>query len=141
MHQDVKYSGGCMQEPNLKHRTKDFALQVIRLVRSIHASQEGRILGNQLLRAGTSVGANYRSACRARSTSEFISRLSIANEEADESLYWMELLAETDLVNADDLKKLMSEADQLVAILTSSILTSKRRKISAVNSAFKLHNS
>ncbi len=77
---------------DLKKRTKAFALRVIALVESLPRSRTANVIGNQLLRSGTSVGANYRSACRGRSTAEFISKMGIVEEEADESLFWMELL-------------------------------------------------
>lgn len=89
-----------MTKDDMKKRTKQFALRVIKLVNSLLKNQEGKVLGNQLLRSGTSVGANYRSACRARSTADFISKINIAEEEADESLYWMELITESNLMEA-----------------------------------------
>ena len=81
-----------MDEDELKRRTKRFALRVIKLVAALPKTVEGRTIGNQLVRAGTSVGANYRAACRARSKAEFIARLGVVEEEADESEYWMELI-------------------------------------------------
>ena len=85
------------------------------------------MLGRQLLRSATSVGANYRAACRAKSTADFISKMGTVEEEADESLYWMELLVEARIVRLDTLESLMKEADELVAITVASIKTAKRR--------------
>jgi four helix bundle protein len=110
---------------NLKARTKDFALRVVRLVRALPPSREGDVIGRQLLRAGTSVGANYRSACRACSTPEFVSRMAVVEEEADEAAYWMELLAETGIMEESRLSKLLDEAHQLVAIMVASIKTAR----------------
>ncbi|MBI1804725.1 MAG: four helix bundle protein [Ignavibacteriae bacterium] len=114
-----------MQEIDLKKRTKEFALRVIVLANALPKSQTARVLGNQLLRAGTSVGANYRSACRARSIADFISKLGIVVEEADESSYWMELIAESGLMKQGRINQLLQEANELTAIFTSSILTAK----------------
>jgi four helix bundle protein len=86
------------------------------------------ILGRQLLRSGTSVGANYRSACRARSTADFISKIGVVEEEADETIYWMELLIEAGLVRKDDLISLLDEANQILAITISSIKTARKSK-------------
>src|SRR5436189_4097965 len=105
-----------MTESEMKQRTKAFALRVIKLAGTLSNDFVGRRLGDQLLRAGTSVAANYRAACRARSKPEFASKLGIAEEEADESALWMELLAEGGLVPARRLEKLLDEANQLTAI-------------------------
>lgn len=111
----------------LKRRTKRFALQIIALVDSLPRSLAAEIIGRQLLRSGTSVGSNYRAACRARSRSEFTSRLAVAEEEADETLYWLELLAESGLVRAERLRELLKEADELTAIFTASRKTAGRK--------------
>src|ERR1035441_2186514 len=110
-----------MSNENLKQRTKQFALRIIKLVESLPHDRTCDVLGKQLLRAGTSVGANYRAACRARSAADFISKMGIVEEEADEAIYWMELLVEAGLVKAAKLKLLMQEADELVAIAVASI--------------------
>ena len=102
-------------------------LRVIRLVESLPRGQTAVVLGRQLLRSATSVGANYRAACRAKSTADFISKMGTVEEEADESLYWMELLVEARIVRLDTLESLMKEADELVAITVASIKTAKRR--------------
>ena len=114
-----------MNENDLKKRTKQFGLRVIRLVESLPSSQTARVIGNQLLRSGLSVGANYRAACRGRSKADFISKAGISLEEADESLYWMEMLQEAGVVPVEKMKDLMKETDELVAIFTSSIKTAK----------------
>ena len=109
----------------MKKRTKAFALRTIKLVNSISKDFVGRRIGDQLLRAGTSVAANYRSACRARSKPDFINKLSIAEEEADESALWMELLIEGGVVAERRLTKLLTEANELTAILVASRKTSR----------------
>jgi four helix bundle protein len=114
-----------MNESDLKKRTKQFGLRVIRLVESLPSTQTARTIGNQLLRSGMSVGANYRAACRGRSKADFIAKAGISLEEADECLYWMEMLQEAGIIPADKLKDLMKEADELVAIFTASIKTAR----------------
>ncbi|MFA5834036.1 MAG: four helix bundle protein [Bacteroidota bacterium] len=114
-----------MTEEQSKNRTKQFALRVIKLSSSLPRSREGEVLGRQILRSGTSVEANYRSACRARSTPDFISKLGIVLEEAGETLYWLEIITESNLVPAKRLSSLMREADELVAIFVASVVTSK----------------
>jgi four helix bundle protein len=114
-----------MNEAELKTRTKKFGLRVIRLVESLPSTQTARTIGNQLLRSGMSVGANYRAACRGRSKADFIAKAGISLEEADECLYWMEMLQEAGIIPADKLKDLMKEADELVAIFTASIKTAR----------------
>lgn len=116
-----------MNKEEMKRRTKQFALRVIRLVESLPRGQTAVVIGRQLLRSGTSVGANYRAACRAKSTADFISKMGTVEEEADESLYWMELLIETGMVKPEPLESLMKEADELLAITVASINTAKRR--------------
>jgi four helix bundle protein len=116
-----------MNQDDFKQRTKDYALRIIRLVESLPADRISRILGNQLLRAGTSVGANYRSSARARSRAEFIAKLGIVEEECDESIYWMELLVDAGKVRADRLAGLMQEGNEIVAITVASIKTARLR--------------
>ncbi len=112
----------------MKRRTKRFALRVMNLVEGLPATNAGRVIGRQLLRSATSVGANYRAACRAKSTADFIAKLAIVEEEADESMYWMELLIESGLVKEILLTDLLDECNQIVAIVVSSIKTSKQRR-------------
>ena len=114
-----------MNEEDLKRRTKQFGLRVIRLAESLPSTSTARTIGNQLLRLGMSVGANYRAACRGKSKADFIAKTGISLEEADECLYWMELLQEADIVSAEKLKELMKEAGELVAIFTASIKTAR----------------
>jgi len=117
-----------MNSDELKKRTKAFALSVIRLVESLPRGRTVDVIGRQLLRSGTSVGANYRAACRAKSTADFISKMGTVEEEADESLYWMELLIEAEIVKLVQLEPLMKEADEILAITVSSIKTARRKK-------------
>jgi|GraSoiStandDraft_46_1057282.scaffolds.fasta_scaffold103995_2 four helix bundle protein len=115
-----------------KQRTKAFALRIIRLVRSVPNTQEGRVIGHQLLRSGTSIAANYRAACRARSRAEFLSKISTVVEEADETVFWLELLADAGVVASSRLRDLKSEAEELVAIFNASRVTARRNAQSAI---------
>ncbi len=114
-----------MNEEDLKRRTKQFGLRIIRLVESLSNTSTARTIGNQLLRSGISVGANYRAACRGKSKADFIAKAGISLEEADESLYWMELLQESGIIPGEKLVDLVKEADELVAIFTASIKTAR----------------
>lgn len=109
-----------MTESEMKQRTKTFALRVIKLASSLSKDFIGRRLGDQLLRLGTSVAANYRSACRARSRADFVSKLGIVEEEVDESALWMELLVESGIIPERRLASLLDEANQLTAIVVAS---------------------
>ena len=109
----------------LKERTKSFAVRIVNLFRSLPHSADAQTLGKQLLRSGTSVAANYRSVCRARSQAEFIAKIGIVVEEADETVFWLELLSETGVVRAERTKDLLAEANELVAIFGASLRTSK----------------
>ena len=117
-----------MTEKELKDRTKLFALRVIKLVNSLPNSAAGRAIGNQLIRSGTSVAANYRAACRGRSKAEFISKLGIVEEEADESCLWLELIIESDLMEEKLVATLLKEANELTAIFVSSRISAKQNK-------------
>lgn len=112
---------------DLKDRTKRFALDVIRFCAGLPQKQEFWIIGRQLIRSASSVGANYRSACRAKSTADFIAKLSIVEEEADESMYWMELLEELEMKQHKELRRLKGEADQLISIIVASKKTARRK--------------
>ncbi|HEX8092015.1 MAG TPA: four helix bundle protein [Blastocatellia bacterium] len=105
-----------MDEGEFKNRTKMLALRVIRLVENLPKMQTANIIGKQLLRCSTSVGANYRAACRGKSPADVIHKLAIVEEEADESLYWMELLIETAIIPEPRLASLMSETSEIVVI-------------------------
>jgi four helix bundle protein len=118
-----------MDEEDLKKRTKRFGLRIMKLVAALPNTPQGRTVGGQLVRAGTSVGANYRAACRARSRAEFTARLGVVEEEADESGYWLEMIIEGELMKARLVKPLLTEANELVAIMTSSRITIYRKQI------------
>jgi four helix bundle protein len=109
----------------IRDRTKKFAIRIVWLFRRCQRQQEAQIMGKQLLRCGTSVAANYRAACRARSTAEFVARIGIVAEEADESALWLELLAETETLNIEKLRDIMREAKELTAIFSASQKTAK----------------
>jgi four helix bundle protein len=115
-----------MKHQDLQTRTKQFALEIIRFCESLPKDETSRILSRQLIRSGTSVGANYRAACRAKSKPAFISKIGDVLEEADESGYWIELLAASGKVNASKAAPLLSEANELTAIFISSLNTAKR---------------
>jgi len=108
-------------------RTKEFALRIIRMYAVLPKNSIATVLGHQAFRSGTSVGAHYREANRARSTAEFISKLEVAIQELDETKYWLELIIEAALVRAAQLAPLQSDASELAAILTASVRTAKRR--------------
>lgn len=105
-----------------------FGLRVIRLVQSLSRNDVARILGKQLLRAGTSVGANYRAAVRGRSRADFVAKMGIVEEECDEALYWMEMLVESKLVKASVVEDLRDEGNQILSIVVASIRTARRHK-------------
>jgi four helix bundle protein len=117
-----------MEKEEFLKRTMNFGLRVIRLVESLPKKQVTIVLGNQLLRAGTSVGADYRAAVRGKSRADFIAKMGIVEEECDEALYWMEMLIESGSVKPDLLKDLMNEGNQIVAIVVTSIRTARRNK-------------
>jgi len=115
-----------MTKEELKNRTKQFALMIIKLVEYLPNTKAGYTIGNQIIRSGTSVAANYRAACRARSNADFISKITIVEEECDESLFWLELIAEANLIKKEKLMKLLREADELTAIFTASGKTARQ---------------
>jgi four helix bundle protein len=115
-----------MKDSEMKLRTKTFALRIVRLFRALPHSEEARIIGRQILRSGTSVGANYRAACRSRSRQEFIARLGVVLEEADETVFWLELLADCNIVARPKLDNLTREANELTSIFVSSLRTAKK---------------
>ena len=118
----------------MKKRTKDFALRIIKLVESLPQTKTVQVIGNQLLRSGTSVGANYRAACRAKSTADFINKLAIVEEEADESMFWIELLIDSGTTKEKLVTNLLDEADQILSIVVSSIKTSRFTNASFIKS-------
>jgi len=117
-----------MDKEELKCRTKEFAKAIILLCRLLPDNRDGRLIGNQLFRCGTSVAANYRAACRARSAADFISKMGIVLEEADESAFWLELISETNLLSSDKIKTQLNEANELIAIFVTSINTIKNNQ-------------
>ena len=116
------------QPEQLKARTKQFAIRIVRVFKGLPKSDEARIIGKQLLRAGTSVAANYRAVCRSRSKAEFISKMSVVLEEADESVFWLELLFETNIIPEARLRDLLTEANELLAIFAASLWTAKQKR-------------
>jgi four helix bundle protein len=114
-----------VNETEFKGRTKQFAIRLIRLSQSLSPGKEADVLGRQLLRSGTSVGANYRVVCRAKSRADMLAKLAIVEEEADESIYWMELLVEGQLVAEKRLISLKQEAEKILAMIVASIRTLK----------------
>jgi four helix bundle protein len=115
-----------MKERDLKIRTKAFALEIVKFWDKLPKDEIGKTLGRQLLRSGTSVAANYRAVCRAKSTPDFISKFKTVLEEADESAFWIEMLIDSGKVRGKDANPLLQEANELVAIAVSSINTSRR---------------
>ena len=109
----------------LKTRSKKFALRVLDLFRELPRSEEGRVLGNQVLRSATSVAANYPAACRARSKAEFVSKIGIVVEEADETEFWLEMIVEGRVMSRDRVSPLLKEAGELVAIFAASQVTAR----------------
>lgn len=116
-----------MNRDDLKQRTKEFGLRIIKVIDALPDSPSTRAISAQLIRSGTSVGANYRSACRGRSTAEFSAKLGIVIEEADESAYWLELIAEARLLKPASIQPLLQEASELVAIFTAAVRTTKAK--------------
>src|SRR6478735_4740753 len=111
---------------NLKRRTHEFPLRVIRLVDALPAKKSCNVIGHQLLRCATSVGANYRAACRARSPAEFVAKLGIVEEEADESIFWLEMLTDAGLIKPELVEGLKNEASEIVAMVVASIVTARK---------------
>ena len=109
----------------LRRRTKDFALRIMRMCRTIPSTRETNIINNQILRSATGVAANYRAVGLARSKAEFISKLGIVIEEADETVFWLELLSDSEIIPASKLRELMAEGNELVAIFLASRKTAK----------------
>jgi four helix bundle protein len=116
-----------MTPDELRARTTSFALRVVKLYRSLPRSAEAQVMGKQLLRCGTSVAANYRASCRARSRVEFAARIGIVAEEADETGFWLEMLGEAEIVRMSLLKELLQESKELTAIFTATQQTTRKR--------------
>jgi four helix bundle protein len=125
----MKVEGGRMNaDGDLRERTKSFALRVIRMVSALGRTPAASVLGNQVLRSGTSVGAQYREACRSRSKAEFISKMESSIQELDETAYWLELLSDGGIVRPKRLFDLRQETNELIAIFTASVKTAKRNR-------------
>ena len=118
-----------MTESEFKERTKGIALRIIKLVQSLPKNWIAETIGKQLLRSGTSIGANYRAACRAKSTADIINKLAIVEEEADESMFWINLLIESEIVPQTKLEKLYNDINEIVAMTVSSIRTLKSKNL------------
>ena len=116
----------ALAEDAMKKRTKQFALRTIQLCESLPDTKTGHVIANQLLRSGTSVGANYRAACRARSSPDFVNKIGITLEESDESAYWMELIVEANLMSENRVSGLLKEANELTEIFTASHKTANQ---------------
>ena len=117
-----------MNEQEFKKRTKQLALRIIKLINSLPPTTTAQVIGKQVLRSGTSVGANYRAACRAKSTADLLHKLAIVEEEADETLYWLELLIEAEIIPAEKLNSLVEETNEITAMIVSSIKTLKSKQ-------------
>jgi four helix bundle protein len=126
-----------MTESELIERTKQFALRVIKLVGELPRTIEGRAIASQLMRSGTSVAANYRAACRARSKPEFIAKLGTVEEEADECAFWLELIIDAGVMGESKIRPLLNEASEIVAIMASSKKTAAKSKIANRKSAIQ----
>lgn len=113
---------------NLKNRTKSFVLEAIKFYQSIPKTEEAKIIGRQFMRSSSSVGANYRAACRARSKAEFFSKLSIVIEEADETAFWLEILIEAEITNNESANKLLGEVNEILAIMAKARKTVSDKK-------------
>jgi len=137
---NAKCRGEVVPQINLKDRTKAFALAVVALVEDLPRGRSADAIGHQVLRSGTSVGANYRAACRSRSRREFLAKLGIVEEEADETQFWLDLIIARGLADTDRVMQLREEARQLVAIIVTSIKTARRTPRSIPRSTFRIPN-
>jgi four helix bundle protein len=117
-----------MDQREMKRRTKAFAVKIVRLFESLPQKRTAYVLGRQLLRCGTSVGANYRSACRAKSTADFVAKMGIVEEEIDETMYWLELLVEVGILKVEEVEAILKESNELLAIVVASIKTARKNK-------------
>jgi four helix bundle protein len=115
------------QPEELRERTKQFAIRIVNMFRSLPRTEEARVLGKQVLRSGTSVAANYRAVCRSRSRADFVSKLAVVTEEADETLFWLEILVETGIIPRTRMESPLAEANELIRIFGASIHTAKAK--------------
>jgi four helix bundle protein len=124
--QSARVAEGVMSTDDFRSRTFRFGIRVVRLVQTLSKAEVARVIGNQRLRSGTAVGANYRAAARARSRADFIAKMGIVEEECDETLYWIDMLIELELVSGTSCKELRAEANEILAIVVASIRTARR---------------
>ena len=117
-----------MDQREMKRRTKTFAIKIVRIFESLPQKGAAGVLGRQLLRSGTSTGANYRSACRAKSAADFVAKMGIVEEEIDETMYWLELFIEIGILKAEEVEVILKEANELLAIVVASIKTARENK-------------
>jgi len=127
-----------MNSDDLKKRLKEFALRIIKLTESLPNNITGKTLGNQIIRSGTSPGANYRSACLGKSDKDFLNKLQMVEEELDETFYWLELIVDSGLIRPGLLDDLMKENQELLKIIVSSIVTMKKKMTSDKNNSSNL---
>jgi len=120
------------QPEQLRARTKEFAIRIVRLFKSLPKTDEARIIGKQVMRSGTSVAANYRAVCRARSQADFVSKIGVVVEEADETVFWLELLVDTGIVQKVLMENILLEANELLAIFAASLWTAQQKRKSQV---------
>jgi four helix bundle protein len=126
-----------MTERQLLERTKQLAVRIFKLVDALPRTIQGRAVAAQIIRSGTSVAANYRAACRARSKPEFIAKLGIVEEEADETAFWLELIIETELLNQAKVNPLLTEASEIVAMMAASKKTATKSQIASCKSQIR----
>ena len=117
-----------MDQSEMKGRTKAFVIKIVRIFESLPQKGAAIVLGRQLLRSGTSAGANYRSACRAKSIADLVAKMGIVEEEIDETMYWLELFIEIGILKAEEAEAILKEADELLAIVVASIKTARKNK-------------
>ncbi|MDX2190128.1 MAG: four helix bundle protein [Bacteroidota bacterium] len=120
-----------MQE-ELKLRTKNIVIEIIKLIDSVPNTISGRAIANQIIRSATSIGANYRAACRAKSTADFVNKLKIVEEEADETMYWLEIIEESQLLKSTNIDSLKKEINEIISIVVSSIKTLRNKENSKI---------
>jgi four helix bundle protein len=118
--QDITYA------ETLKKRTKSFAIRIVKLYRALPNTGEAKVIGNQFIRSGTAIAANYRASCRARSTAEFIAKIGVVVEEADETVFWLEMLVDCEIFSESKMKEMIQEGNELLAIFAASQSTSKK---------------
>jgi four helix bundle protein len=124
--QSARVAEGVMSMDDFRRRTFRFGIRVVRRVQTLSKPEVARVIRNQLLRSGTTVGANYRAAARARSRADFIAKMGIVEEECDETLYWIDMLIELELVSGTSCKELRAETNEILAIVVASIRTARR---------------